>query len=107
MEPLLEVSGRTHDVRFGRPWLLFGMVALPIVSMTIYLLWIWPRPTGASFLAQTGPYLLSLFTGAPFALLLARGPRRVVVLLVYLIAGFVLLWIYALAMLCGVRGVCL
>jgi hypothetical protein len=31
----------------------------------------------------------------------------VVVLLVYLIAGFVLLWIYALAMLCGVRGVCL
>lgn len=107
MEPLLEVSGRTHDVRFGPPWLVFGLVTLPIVTMTIYLLWIWPRPTGTSFLAQTGPYLLSLLTGAPFALLLARVGRRVVMLLVYLIAGFVLLWIYALAMLCGVRGVCL
>lgn len=94
-------------MRFGRPWLLLGAIGLPIVAMTIYLTWIWPRPTGASFLAQTGPYLLSLLTGVPFALLLARGIGRVFVLLAYLLIGFVLLWIYALAVLCGVRGVCL
>jgi hypothetical protein len=94
-------------MRLGRPWLLFGMIVPPFVSMTVYLLWIWPRPAGASFLAQTGPYFLSLLTGVPFALLRARGTGRVFVLLAYLLVGFFLLWIYALAVLCGVRGVCL
>jgi hypothetical protein len=80
---------------------------LPIVAMTIYLLWIWPRPSGASFLAETGPYLLSLLTGLPFAFFLARGARRVFVIFVYLVIGFAILWLYALTILCGVRGVCL
>jgi len=83
------------------------MMAPPIVCMTVYLLWIWPRPAGTSFLAQVGPYLLCLSTGTPFAWLLSRGGSRVLALFVYLIVGFVLLWIYALAILCGVRGVCL
>jgi hypothetical protein len=91
----------------GRPWPLVGMIAFPFVAMTIYLLWVWPRPSGTSFLAQTGPYFLSLLTGAPFVLSLARGIGRVLSILAYLAVGFVLLWLYALAILCGVRGVCL
>jgi hypothetical protein len=94
-------------MRSERRWLLLGMMALPIVCTTFYLLWIWPRPAGTSFLAQAGPYLLCLSTGAPFAWLLSRSGGRVLALFVYLIVGFVLLWIYALAILCGVRGVCL
>jgi hypothetical protein len=38
---------------------------------------------------------------------ITRGPRRTWLLLAYLIGGFVLLWIYALGVLCGVRGICL
>lgn len=94
-------------MRSERRWLLVGTIGLPLAGMTIYLLWIWPRPTGGSFLSEMGPYLLCLLTGVPFAFLLARGTARVVVLAVYLILGFVLLWLYALAILCGVRGVCL
>jgi hypothetical protein len=83
------------------------MIALPFLAITIYLLRIWPRPSGTSFLAQTGPYLLSLLTGVPFVLTLAPRGSRVLSLFAYLVGGFVLLWIYALAILCGVRGVCL
>jgi hypothetical protein len=83
------------------------MLLLPIGVMTAYLLWIWPRPSGASFLAETGPYLLSLLTGVPFAVSLARSRGRVLLVLAYLVVGFVILWVYALAVLCGVRGVCL
>jgi hypothetical protein len=83
------------------------MIASPVIAMTVYLLWIWPRPAGASFLAQTAPYFLSVLTGLPFAVRLARGTARVFLLLGYLILGFVVLWVYALAVLCGVRGVCL
>ena len=88
-------------------WLLLGMIGLPFLAMTVYLLWIWPRPRGTSLVAETGPYLLSLLAGVPFALFLARGIRRAFLVIVYLLAGFVLLWIYALAILCGIRGVCL
>lgn len=91
----------------GRRWLLLGMIALPTACMTVYLLWIWPRPAGTSFLAQTGPYLLCLLTGAPFAWLLPMTGRRLLTLLVYLGVGFLLFWVYALAILCGVRDVCL
>ena len=84
-----------------------GMIALPLLAMTIYLLWAWPRPAGTSFLAQTGPYLLSLLTGFPFVLAFAPRGNRVLSILAYFAVGFVLLWIYALAILCGVRGVCL
>jgi len=97
---------RSPHFRGGR-WPLVGMLACPLVAMTIYLLWVWPRPTGTSFLAQTGPYLFSLLTGVPFVLSLSQGHARVFLLLVYLALGFALLWLYALAILCGVRGVCL
>lgn len=91
----------------ARTRVLAGMVACPLLAMTIYLVWLWPRPAGASFLAQTGPYLLSLLTGAPFVFLLARGAARALALLLFFVLGFAVLWIYALAILCGVRGVCL
>jgi Kef-type K+ transport system membrane component KefB len=84
-----------------------AMIALPIIALTIYLLWLWPRPSGTSLAAQTGPYLLSLLTGIPFALRAARGTGRVFVIITYLLVGFLVLWVYALAVLCGVRGVCL
>jgi len=88
-------------------WCLAAAISLPLFAMTIYLLWIWPRPHGTSALTQIGPYLLSLLTGLPFFWIIAGGPRRGWLLVAYLIGGFVLLWIYALGMLCGVRGVCL
>lgn len=97
-------------VRFSqlgrRPWPLVGMIVCPLAAMTIYLLWLWPRPSGTSLLAETAPYLISLLTGVPFVPAVARG-RRALSLILYLAVGFVLLWIYALAILCGIRGVCL
>ncbi len=75
--------------------------------MTIYLGWLWPRPSGTSFVAQTEPYFLSLLPGTPFAFILAPKGSRVLSILVYLVTGFVALWLYALGILCGVRGVCL
>lgn len=88
-------------------WYLAAMISLPLITITTYLLWLWPRPHGTSVLAVVGPYLFSLATGLPFAWLLSRGPARAWLLLTFLGGGFALLWIYALAMLCGVRGVCL
>jgi accessory gene regulator protein AgrB len=88
-------------------WYLAAMIGLPLVTITMYLLWIWPRPRGVSVLAEIGPYLLSLLTGLPFAWILTRGRNRAWRLLGFFGGGFVLLWIYALAVLCGVRGVCL
>lgn len=88
-------------------WSVVGAIVLPLLAMTIYLLWLWPRPSGTSFLAQTGPYLLSLATGLPFVFRLARGRPRAILVLVYLPLGFVILWVYAVAVLCGARGVCL
>lgn len=88
-------------------WAFAGAVGLPLASMTAYLLWVWPRPAGNSLIAQVGPYVLCLLTGVPFVFSLARRARRAWVVVAFLVGGFVLLWIYALAMLCGVRGVCL
>jgi hypothetical protein len=75
--------------------------------MTAYLLWVWPGPKGNSLVAQAGPYLLSLLAGAPFVWSLTRRSGRAVLMVAYFLGGFVLLWLYALAVLCAVRGVCL
>ena len=88
-------------------WFLAAAIGLPLAAMTAYLLWIWPLPRGTSVLAEAGPYLLSLLTGLPFAWSLARRSGRMPLLLAFLLGGFLLLWLYALAVLCGVRGVCL
>ena len=88
-------------------WALAAAAGLPFIAMTAYLLWVWPRPRGASVIAETGPYVLSLLTGLPFAWSLSGrfGHRGLV--LAYLAGGFVLLWLYALVVLCSLRGVCL
>lgn len=88
-------------------WALAGAIGVPLIAMTVYLLWIWPWPRGVSVIAQTGPYVVSVLTGVPFVLRLTRGGGRGVLVFVYLAGGFVALWIYALAVLCGVRGACL
>lgn len=88
-------------------WHLTGAIGLPWMAITAYLLWIWPRPRGTSLWAELGPYLLSLAVGLPFAWRLSRGDGRGWAVPVFLAVGFALLWIYALAVLCGVRGVCL
>ena len=88
-------------------WSLAAAIGLPFLTMTSYLLWVWPRPAGTSLLAEIGPYMLSLATGLPFAWSLTRRSGRWWVLLAALATGFALLWIYAVAVLCGVRGVCL
>lgn len=88
-------------------WALAAAIGLPLVAMTAYLLWLWPRPRGTSMIAQTGPYLASLLTGLPFAWILSRRTGRKALLLAFLAGGFILLWLYALLVLCGVRGVCL
>jgi hypothetical protein len=88
-------------------WYLAATIGVPLVAFTGYLLWLWPKPSGSSFLAQVGPYLVSLLTGLPFAWLVTRGPSRAWLLVAFFVVGFIVLWIYALAVLCGVRGVCL
>ena len=88
-------------------WYLAATIGLPLVTLTAYLLWLWPRPHTTSLVAELVPYLLSLLTGLPFAWTLSRGPGRPWLLFAFLGGGFVLLWFYALAVLCGVRGVCL
>ena len=88
-------------------WALMAAIGLPFIVMSAYLLWVWPRPEGDSVIAQAGPYVLSLLTGVPFILSVTRRSGRGVLLLAFLAVGFVLLWLYALAVLCGVRGVCL
>jgi hypothetical protein len=88
-------------------WYLTATITLPLITITAYLLWLWPRPRTTSVAAEVGPYLLSLLTGLPFAWPLTRGPGRAWLLFLFLAGGFVLLWFYAAAVLCGVRGVCL
>ena len=88
-------------------WSLPAAIGLPFITMTVYLLWVWPRPRGNSLLATIGPYVVSLLTGLPFAWGLTRPSGRWWLLLAAFVSGFVLLWIYALAVLCVVRGVCL
>ena len=92
---------------FTNRWALAAAIGLPLAVMTAYLLWVWPRPAGASIVAQTAPYALSLLTGVPFVLLLTRRSGRAWILLLYVAGGFAILWIFALGVLCGVRGVCL
>jgi hypothetical protein len=86
---------------------LAAAIGLPLLTITAYLVWVWPRPRGNSFTAQSAPYLLSLLTGLPFAWSLTRRVGRGVLVLTFLVGGFVLLWLYALVVLCTVRGVCL
>lgn len=88
-------------------WSLAAAIAVPFVVMTAYLLWVWPRPNGNSLLAEIGPYVGSLLTGVPFVWGVARRSGRWWLLVLHVIIGFALLWIWALAVLCGVRGVCL
>jgi hypothetical protein len=90
-----------------RRFLLVAMIGLPMLTQTAYLLIVWPGPPGTSVLAEVGPYLVSLLTGLPFALHLARGPGRAFFILTYVVGGFVTLWVYAVIVLCGVRNVCL
>lgn len=92
----------THD-----RWALAAAIGLPFISMTAYLLWVWPRPRGTTFMAETGPYVLSLLTGLPFVWRRAGRGGRWLLVPAFLAGGFVLLWIYALAVLCAARGVCL
>lgn len=102
-------DGRLAEASASRKarWLLAAAIGLPVISMTAYLLWIWPRPRGNSLLAAIGPYLASLLTGLPFAWALIRRFGRWWLLPAAMVGGFVLLWFYALAVLCGVRGTCL
>lgn len=86
---------------------LAAAFGLPLITMTAYLLWVWPRPHGASPIAETSPYVLSLLTGLPFAWSRTGRQGRGLLLLAFLVGGFVLLWLYALVVLCTVRGVCL
>ena len=88
-------------------WYLTATIGFPLITLTAYLLWVWPRPRGTSVVAELGPYLLSLLTGLPFAWILSRGPGRAWLLIAFVGGGFILLWLFAAAVLCGVRGVCL
>ena len=88
-------------------WALAAAIGLPFITITAYLLWVWPRPRGTSVVAETGPYVLSLLTGLPFAWSLASRSGHRVLVLAFLAGGFVLMWLYALVVLCTVRSVCL
>lgn len=86
---------------------LAAAFGLPLITMTAYLLWVWPWPHGTSAIAEAGPYVLSLLTGLPFTWSLTGRRGRGLLLFAFLVGGFVLLWLYALLVLCTVRGVCL
>jgi hypothetical protein len=88
-------------------WSIAAAIVVPFVIMTVYLVWIFPWPPGGSLRAELAPYVLSLLSGVPFAWGLTRRSGRWWLLIVALFAGFAALWIYALAVLCGVRGYCL
>jgi hypothetical protein len=88
-------------------WRVAGMLGLPILTLTAYLLWVWPRPSGASLFAAVGPYFISLLTGLPFALRVIDRPHRTGLIVIFLALGFIVLWLYALIVLCLLRGVCL
>jgi hypothetical protein len=88
-------------------WRVAGMLGFPIITLTAYLLWVWPRPAGTSLFAQVGPYFISLLTGLPFALGLTRGRHRIALVLAFFLVGFVVMFFYAMAVLCGIRNVCL
>ncbi|MFZ0107211.1 MAG: hypothetical protein WAK92_10140 [Thiobacillus sp.] len=90
-----------------RGWRAAGMLGFPLITLTAYLLWVWPRPAGTSLFAEVGPYFISLLTGLPFALGLARGPHRIALVLAFFVLGFVAMFFYAVAVLCGIRNVCL
>ena len=88
-------------------WYVAAMIGLPLITISAYLLWIWPRPGGTSLWAELAPYLLSLVTGLPFAWALGRRRGRGTLLYAFLGAGFALMYVYAAVVLCYVRGVCL
>lgn len=88
-------------------WRAAGMLAFPIITLTAYLLWVWPRPSGTSLFAEVGPYLISLLTGLPFALGLTRRPHRIALVLAFFVVGYVVMFVYSVAVLCGIRNVCL
>lgn len=83
------------------------MLGFPIITLTAYLLWIWPRPAGTSLFVEVVPYLISLLTGLPFALGLTSGRHRIAPVLAFFVVGFVVMFFYAVAVLCGIRNVCL
>lgn len=83
------------------------MLGVPRAVHTGYLLWIWPRPAGMTVAAQLGPYAASLLAGLPFAAIVASKRKRPWTMIVYLTVGFIVLWLYSVAMLCAVRNVCL
>lgn len=87
-------------------WELAAAIGLPLVALTAYLIWVWPRPRGTSIGADLAPYVVCLLLGLPFVWPLARAGRGWLVP-VYLLVEFVGLWFYAVMVLCGVRGVCL
>ncbi len=86
---------------------LAAAVGLPLITTTAYLLWVWPRARGSSVLAQSGPYLLSLLTGLPFIWTVTGRSGRGILVLAFLAGGMILLWLYAMVVLCTVRGACL
>lgn len=88
------------------PALAIAMLVAPLAVHTAYLLWLWPWPPGASLVAELGPYFLSLLAGLPFAVAIARRRGRFWPAAAYLAVGFVVLWVYSLGVLCGVRDVC-
>lgn len=88
-------------------WVLIATIGFPITALSVYLIWIWPRPREASMLAELGPYALSLLLGLPFAWIIGRDRGRFRIALLYLVVGFVVLWWYAAAVLCVVHEVCL
>lgn len=95
--------------RAGRPGrrLVAAALVATLAVHTVYLLWVWPWPPGASAAGQLLPYLVSLLAGLPFIARLARRRRQFRPLPLFLLAGFVVLWLYSLTLLCAVRGMCL
>ncbi len=87
---------------------VIGMIAVPLLLLTGYLLWIWPAPGSDLFILQLAPYLFTLVCGAPFVWGLASRPlARAMLLIGYFLLGYIVQFVYAALVLCAFRNMCL
>ncbi len=88
-----------------------GMTLLPLAVLAIYLLFLWPRPTGAPPAIQLIPSLVSLALGAPFVRRLIPADAmlitKVTIFVAYFVLGLGAMYFVSQWLICAGRGVCL
>ena len=88
-----------------------GMTFVPLAALSIYLLFLWPQPTGAPPEMQLIPSVISLALGVPFLRRLVPGGAmmitKVTVYAAYFVVGLGVMYFLSKWLICTGRGVCL